>query len=198
MERSFDLVICLIKYPMCTLADLLCRGKQKKENDSFGWRRQMCLLIVQPVFFFSVQLIVLAALSSAIGRAAAPSSSVSSLGNGPGQYLWCFMHQMGSTVQITRATEQQQLEFISVIEIVMNIPLIKQGLNENGFHGPKKPVDYNSKLSPCHRDLKISVFKLSKLWLFISFTVIFLFTVSLQNFKSNNKPFQKAGWKSML
>ena len=38
----------------------------------------------------------------------APSSSVSSLGNGPGQYLWCFMHQMGSTVQITRATEQQQ------------------------------------------------------------------------------------------
>ena len=29
-------------------------------------------------------------------------------GNGPGQYLWCFMHQMGSTVQITRATEQQQ------------------------------------------------------------------------------------------
>ena len=69
------------------------------------------------------------------------------------------MHQMGSTVQITRATEQQQLEFISVIEIVMNIPLIKQGLNEDGFHGPKKPVDYNSKLSPCHRDLEISVFK---------------------------------------
>ena len=27
---------------------------------------------------------------------------------GPGQYLWCFMHQMGSTVQITRVTEQQQ------------------------------------------------------------------------------------------
>ena len=38
---------CLV----CSALDLPCRAEQKKENDSFGWRRQMCLLIVQPVFF---------------------------------------------------------------------------------------------------------------------------------------------------
>ena len=32
LERCFELVIYLIKNPLCTLADLLCRGKQKKRK----------------------------------------------------------------------------------------------------------------------------------------------------------------------
>ena len=129
-------------------------SRKKKENDSFGWRRQMCLLIVQPVFFFfalwlcSISLELCLArhhhLSLLWGMAQGniydalctkwvqPFKSPEQLNSssshfsseerlcsnnrtrgvrgatGPGQYLWCFMHQMGSTVQITRATEQQQ------------------------------------------------------------------------------------------
>ena len=156
----------------------LCRQwAEKKENDSFGWRRQMCLLIVQPVFFLrsltqSLELCLARHhhLSLLWGMAQGniydalctkwvqPFKSPKQLNSssshfsceqrlrrddrtggarvatGPGQYLWCFMHQMGSTVQITRATEQQQQSLL-----LLTAPRLVQ-INMYGNLFPRKYI----------------------------------------------------------